>query len=328
MKVAASSQELTVSDFTVRGVNGPIGKVYGEALLEAASHDSRIVCLSADLTPATETDLFRDSLPDRFFNLGIAEANMVGVAGGMARSGDIPFIHTFSVFATRRCYDQIAMQAAYPKANVKIVGFLPGLTTVLGVSHQAIDDLALMRGLPNMMVIEPADTGQIKSAVQAAIAYQGPVYLRLKRSDGALPETFAHRPLTPGRVEMRRTGKDGLILASGLMVEAAEQAAEMLAMEGLSVSVANVATVKPLDREIAALAAAAGTVVTAENHSIIGGLGSAVAELLMEEGVNVGFARVGVRDTFAEGGSTNYLLARYGLTASDIVRAFHQARRS
>lgn len=327
MSSTASSQDLTVSDFTVRGVNGPLEKVYGEALLDAAKLDPRIVCLSADLTPATETDLFRDALPDRFFNLGIAEANMLGVAGGMASSGDVAFVHTFSVFATRRCYDQIAMQAAYPKANVKIVGFLPGLTTMLGVSHQAIDDVALMRSLPNMMVIEPADAGQVRAAVQAALAYDGPVYLRLKRIDGALPDTFAHRPLTPGEVEMRRPGTNGLILASGLMVEAAEQAAELLAAEGFSVAVANVATVKPLPREIAALAAAAGTVVTAENHSIIGGLGSAVAEHLLEEGVHVGFARVGVRDTFAEGGSTKYLLARYGLTAADIVGAFHRARK-
>ncbi|PZO76176.1 MAG: transketolase [Mesorhizobium amorphae] len=321
------STNLAVADFTVRGANGPIPKVYGEALLDAALADRRIVCLSADLVPATETDLFRDRIPERFHHTGIAEANTVGIAGGMARMGEIPFVHSFCVFATRRCYDQIAMQAAYPNLPVKIVGFLPGLTTMLGVSHQAIDDLALMRALPNMTVIEPADIGQVRGAVEAALAHPGPVYLRMKRNDGALPDDFSHRPLERGRVEILREGPDGLLLAVGLMVEAAMEATNQLATRGLRVTVANVATIKPLDPAIAELAARLGTVVTAENHSVIGGLGSAVAELLLESGVQAGFRRVGVRDTFAEGGSTPFLRARYGLTAEAVVAAFEAARR-
>ncbi len=321
-----TGESLTVSDFTVRGANSPVPKIYGEALLDAALHDERIVCLTADLTPATEVDLFRDRLPDRFHHVGIAEANMIGIAGGMARAGEVPFVHSFCVFATRRCYDQIAMQAAYPNLNVKIVGFMPGLTTVLGVSHQAIDDIALMRALPNMTVIEPAGPAQMRAAVQAALEHQGPVYLRMKRGEGALADDFAHRALLRGTIEMRREGEDGLILACGLMVEAAEAAAAALAREGFSVAVANVSTIKPLDREIISLAAACGVVVTAENHSVIGGLGSAVAELLLEEGVPVGFARVGVKDVFAEGGTTPFLCERYGLDARAIVAAFHEAR--
>lgn len=324
--MSGSADGLTVTDFTARGANGPVPKVYGEALVEAAERDGRIVCLSADLAPATEVDLFRDRLPDRFHHTGIAEANMIGVAGGMARSGEIPFVHSFSVFATRRCYDQIAMQAAYPNLNVKIVGFLPGLTTLLGVSHQAIDDIALMRALPNMTVIEPADVGQVRAAVKAALDHDGPVYLRMKRNDGVLADDFEHRGLQRGRIEMRREGGDGLLLACGLMVQAAEEAAGILAAKGLSVAVANVATIKPLDGEIVRLARERGAVVTAENHSIVGGLGSAVAELLLESDVHVGFRRVGVRDVFAEGATTPWLRRKYGLTAQAIVDAFMQAR--
>ena len=321
-----TSQKLAVTDFTVRGANGPIPKLYGEALLDAARHDARIVCLGADLTPATEIDLFREALPERFFNIGIAEANMIGVAGGMARSGDIPFLHSFSVFVSRRCFDQVAMQIAYPKLNVKIVGFLPGLTTILGVSHQAIDDIALMRALPNMTVIEPCRPEQMAGAVDAALAHDGPVYLRMTRPTAPLAEDFTPRPLVRGKLETLRSGGDGLLVAAGNMVATALDAATMLAADGYETTVVNMATIKPLDAELVGLARACGTVVTAENHSIVGGLGSAVAELLMESGAAVGFARVGVNDTFAEGASTSYLRQKYGLTADGIVAAFHQAR--
>ncbi len=326
MNPIAAAEALKVGDFNTRNAPAPIRRVYGEALLQAARADERIVALSADLTAATETDLFRDTLPGRFFQVGIAEANMIGIAGGMARQGDVPFVHSFSVFATRRCYDQIAMQCAYPRTNVKIVGFIPGLTTMLGASHQAIDDIALMRALPNMTVIEPADVRQVPAAVQAAAAHDGPVYLRLRRAEGPPPEPLQPAPLVRGRLDVLRDGRDGVVFACGLMCAAAEAAADRLASEGLSVAVANVSTLKPLDQAgVAALAARCGTVVTAENHSVIGGLGSAVAECLLERGTHAGFERVGVRDVFAEGGSTPYLLARYGLDADAIVAAFRRA---
>ena len=321
-----SGEKLAVSDFTVRGVNGPIPKLYGEALLYAARRNERIVCLGADLTPATEIDLFRDQIPERFFNLGIAEANMVGVAGGMARSGDIPFLHSFSVFSSRRCYDQIAMQIAYPKLNVKIVGFLPGLTTVLGVSHQAIDDISLMRSLPNMTIIEPSGPEQVSAAVEAAIEHEGPVYLRMTRHTAPLRDNFVPKPLRRGKIEVLREGSDGLFLATGNMVAAALEAADILSKEGCRIAVANVATIKPLDPAIIDLARNCGVVITAENHSVVGGLGSAVAEMLLESGVKPAFARVGVKDTFAEGGSTPYLQRKYGLTAQEIVRAYREKR--
>jgi transketolase len=227
MSMATSSENAKVADFIARG-SVAVPKLYGEALVEAGRRDSRIVCLAADLRGPTETDLFAEAFPDRFVEAGIAEANMIGMAAGMARCGDIPFLHSFCVFVTRRCYDQIAMQVAYPKLPVKIVGFLPGLTTSLGVSHQAIDDIALMRALPNMTIIEPSGPEQMAACVGAALAVDGPVYLRMKRPDAGAPIS-APRDLTPGRGETLRPGRDGTIIACGISVAAALQAADTLA---------------------------------------------------------------------------------------------------
>lgn len=325
---SAASQTLTVADFNQRGAAGaPARKFYGETLLDLARQDERIVCLTADLTLSTETDLFRDALPERFHQVGIAEANMIGLAGGMARSGEIPFVHSFCVFATRRCYDQIAMQVAYPNLPVKIVGLIPGLTTMLGVSHQATDDIALMRALPNMTVIEPNGPAAVPGAVRAALAHDGPVYLRLKRADGTEAGVTEEEGALPlGRMRVLREPGEGVLLACGTMVEASLKAADILAAEGIAVGVVDVPTLKPLDPEIARLASGLRAVVTAENHSIIGGLGSAVAEFLMEAGVRTGFSRVGVRDVFAEGGTTPYLFERYGLTGEAIAKAYREAR--
>jgi transketolase len=297
-------------------------KAYGLALREVAHEQPEVVCIGADLTSPTETDLFRDAYPGRFFNVGMAEANAVGIAAGMARAGAIPFVNTFGVFATRRAYDQIAMQVAYPRTNVKLVGFMPGLTTPGGVTHQAIEDLALMRALPNMVVVEPADGHQIRGAVHATAGYEGPVYLRIKRGEVPLIEGAGDRDFALSRADVLRDGQDVVILACGLMVTLALDAARQLEADGLSVAVANVSTLKPLDREqILVLSARTGRVVTAENHSIVGGLGGAVAELLMDAGVRCRFARVGIRDTFAEGGSASYLFEKYGLSAAAIVEA-------
>jgi len=293
---------------------------YGQALLAAAKGDERIVCLGADLSQPTETYLFRDQIPERFFMLGIQEANMVGVAGGMARAGDIPFAHSFCVFITRRVYDQIAMQAAYPKLPVKLVGFIPGLATELGVSHQAIDDIALMRALPNMAVIEPSGPEQVAAAVGAALDYDGPVYLRLSIARSKPDETVPLTPLELGKGLILRSGSDVAILACGAMVAEALAAAELLAQQGLSATVANMASLKPLDADLVeSLARAHPVVITAENHSIIGGLGSAVAETLAQASVAPKFAMIGVRDVFAEGGTMAYLMEKYGLSARHIV---------
>jgi transketolase len=292
---------------------------YGRALLAAAQEDDRIVCLGADLSQPTQTDLFRDQIPDRFFMMGIQEANMVGTAGGMARCGDIPFCHSFCVFITRRVYDQIAMQAAYPKLPVKLVGFLPGLATELGPSHQAIDDVALMRALPNMVILEPSGPEQVGAAVAAALAYPGPVYLRLMVNRGKIDGETPLVPLTIGKGELLRRGHDIALIAAGLMVREAMQAADLLAAKGISASVVNMASLKPIDglllRELAATHRA---VLTVENHSVIGGLGSAVAEVLAQSGARVKFAMAGVKDVFSEGASFKFLLQKHGLDARGV----------
>ena len=293
---------------------------YGKALLAAAHADPRIVVLQADLTQPTETYLVRDEMPDRFFMLGIQEANMVGAAGGMARAGDIPFAHSFCVFITRRVYDQVAMQAAYPNLPVKLVGFIPGLMTELGVSHQATDDVALMRALPNMVVLEPSGPEQIGAAVTAALDYPGPVYLRLPIARSKPDETVPLIPLELGKGLVVREGSDVALLASGAMVAEALTAADRLAQEGVSCTVANMASLKPLDTDLVRrLARSHRTMVTAENHSVIGGLGSAVAETLALAGLAPRFGMVGVADVFAEGGTTPYLFDKYGLSARHIA---------
>lgn len=302
-------------------------KAYGAALIALAQERPEVVCVGCDLTGPTETDLFRDTLPERFFNIGMAEANAVGVAAGMARAGEIPFVNTFSVFVSRRAYDQIAMQVAYPRTNVKLVGFMPGLTTPGGVTHQAIEDLALMRALPNMTVVEPADANEIAAAVRAMADHEGPVYMRIKRGEVPVMESTAGRDFSVGPAQVVREGGDVAIFACGLMVTLALDAAERLAHEGVEATVVKVSTLKPLDTStIAAVAARTGSVVTAENHSIVGGLGSAVAETLMEAGVACRYARVGIRDTFAEGASAPYLFEKYGLTSAAIAGACRSLR--
>lgn len=324
----ASLSRLEAADFISRAAT-PARRYYGEALVEAARADARIVCLSADLTAPTETDLFRDQIPERFYNTGIAEANTIGMAGGMARCGDIPFVHSFCAFATKRCYDQITMQVAYPRLPVKIVGFLPGLSTLLGVSHQAIEDLAIMRAVPQMMVLEPSSPAYFAAAVRLALDYDGPVYLRLKRPEKPPPEEVRAMPLSHGRGIVAREGDDVWIVACGLCVGEAMLAAEVLAGEGVGVGVIDMPAIKPLDAElILSKAKAGGAIVVAENHSIVGGLGSAVAEALCDAGLGLPFRRVGVNDEFAEGGSTPYLFRRYGIDADAIAAAARAAIKS
>lgn len=336
--VKGPARTLEVEDFTQGGAHtamsaaqsagaSAVPRYYGEALLALARERQNIVALSADLTSSTETDIFRDTFPERFLNPGIAEANMVGVAGGLARSGLQAWVHTFCVFATRRPFDQIAMQVAYPRTDVKIVGFLPGLSTILGVSHQAIDDIALMRALPNMTVIEPSGPAQVPAAVRAAADHKGPVYLRLLRASAGLPEGTPWEPLELGRIQPLDDGDgEALIVASGLMVEPAKAAARALRAQGIAVAVANAHTLKPFDEAfIQRQLARRRLIVTVENHSIVGGLGSAVAEVLAEAGAGTRLVRLGVRDRFAQGASMPWLFERHGLTAQGIADAVRAA---
>ncbi|HJT90009.1 MAG TPA: transketolase C-terminal domain-containing protein [Bryobacteraceae bacterium] len=297
-------------------------KPYGEALLRLARERREIVCLGGDLTRQTETDFFRDALPERFFNAGMAEANMIGIAGGLARAGHVVFVNTFGVFCTRRCYDQIAMAVAYPALNVKIVGFMPGLSSPGGPSHQAIDDVALMRALPNMTVVEPADAIEIRQAVAAIADHPGPVYLRLKRGETPVIFEDDHRlQLDRAQVLIPGGRPDVCIVSAGMMIPAALAAARVLRDHGIAVTVINAPVIKPLDSTLASIARGCRVVVTAENHSIVGGLGSAVAELLAEAGVPALLRRVGIPDRFAESGSREFLFRHYGLTTQDIIAA-------
>jgi transketolase len=301
-------------------------KPYGRALADLARHRDEVLCLSGDLTRQCEVDLFQEEFPERFIHAGMAEANMMSMAGALARCGHIPFVHTFGVFATRRPYDQIANAIAYPGLPVRIIGFMPGVSTPGGPSHQAIDDVALMRTLPNMTVVDVADAVEVRQVAAAVVDVPGPVYVRLKR--GEIPVIFDEdHVLRLGEAEVLVPGDDVALFASGMMLAAALAAARVLGGHGLSVSVINVQTIKPLDvATVEGAAAGARIVVTAENHTIVGGLGSAVAETLAEAGLGRPLRRVGLRDTFAEGSLTApYLFSKYGLSTQALIQTIWSA---
>ncbi len=297
-------------------------KPYGQALVELARHRPEIVCLTGDLTRQCEIDLFQAEFPDRFIHAGMAEANMIGVAGALARQGLMPFVHSFGVFTTRRPLDQIVNAVAYPRLPVRIVGFMPGISSPGGPSHQAIEDVALMRALPGMTVIDVADATETAQAVAAMADITGPVYLRLKR--GEIPVIFPddHRiSLDRAQLLTDALESDVALLASGMMVAPALATATTLNANGVAVTVVNVPVIKPLDTAtVLAAAEASQVVITAENHSIIGGLGSAVAETLAEAGLGRPLRRIGLQDTFAEGAQdARYLFTKYGLTVQHLV---------
>ncbi len=296
-------------------------EAYGQELLELARKDQRIVALDADLSKSTMSCYLAEEFPDRFFEMGIAEQNMVSVAAGLALVGKIPFVNSFAVFAAGRPYDQIRQGIALPNLNVKIIGSSCGLSDYGdGATHQAVEDIAIMRSIPNMTVISPVDANETKKVFRAVLTCQGPVYIRLHRDE--LPViTDEAGEFTIGKIERLRTGKDIAIFANGIMVSMALAAAEKLAELGISVKVLNVPTIKPLDAEgvIKEVRDCRG-VVTAEEHSIIGGLGSAISAALNKTPVPL--ERVGVNDSFGQSSeSYQKLLAAYGLTIEAIVKA-------
>ncbi len=291
-------------------------------LVRWAADRPQVVVLSADLTASCEADGFRDAYPERFFSMGMAEQNMMGFAAGLAREGFSPWVHTFAVFVTRRPYDQVAMSIACPNLPVRLVGLLPGLTTPGGVTHQAIDDLALMRALPNMTVLACGDATEVEGVLDAAQAIDGPVYIRMLRK--AVPRLFAaDAPFEVGRLRVLATGDDLLIVSCGICTAETLRAVEALRARGLSVGHLHAHTLKPFDDPLLLEAAAAARhgVVTVENHSVIGGLGSAVAERLAEAGSGRRLVRLGLQDTWANGASQPWLMRRYGLDAVAVFRA-------
>lgn len=293
---------------------------FGHALVAAGEKNSRIVGLSADLAKYTDINVFRDKFPERFFQIGMAEQNAVGVAAGLARTGFVPFLTTYCVFATRRAYDFMAIDAALSRSNVKIIAGLPGLTTGYGGTHQGIEDLALMRAMPNMTVIDPCDATEVAQATQVIADYDGPVYMRLLRGVVATvldPQTYSFKL---GKAKLLRNGTDVAIISTGLMTGRALEAADLLAQKGIAASVLHVGTVKPFDSAaVLELLARVPRVVTAENHVTHGGLGSAVADAVADEGMAIKLRRVGIPNCFCESGSLPYLAEHYRMRGVDIA---------
>jgi len=299
--------------------------VYAQKLLELMNENSKIVALDADLAKANGTLMLRQHHPDRALDVGVAEANMACIAAGMASYGMIPFIGSFTPFATRRICDQIAISIAYAKRNVKIVGSDPGICAEMnGGTHMSVEDIGVLRSIPGLVIMESCDKIELQQMVEAMAAFEGPVYMRLFRK--SLPDI--HVPdyrFEWGRLDLLRPGVDVSLFASGMMVHEAREAAELLDAEGIEAELLNVHTIKPIDHEgVVRSASRTGAVVTAENHNVIGGLASAVAEVLIQE-CRVPHEKIGIRDHFGEVAFMPYLKEKYKMTARDIVEAAKKA---
>ena len=293
-------------------------EAYGKALVDLGEQNKKVVVLDADLAGPTMTKYFKAAHPDRFFDCGIAEANMMNIGAGLSTMGLVPFCSTFAMFGAGRAYEQIRNSIAYPKFNVKICCSHAGVSVGEdGGSHQAIEDIALMRVIPGMTVIVPADAKEARKATFALADCQGPAYMRLARL--ATPVFEEDYPFEIGKANVLREGKDAAVFACGLMVNEALEAAKLLAAEGIEISVINVHTIKPIDAEcVTKYAEKCGNVVTVEEHSVIGGLGDAVADVLMGK-VCCKFRKIGVNDQFGQSGKAADVLREYGLTADQIA---------
>ena len=309
-----------------RQTSATIDAPFGKALCEVARDNPEVVGLTADLGKYTDIHPFRDAFPARFFNVGMAEQNLVAVAAGLAKTGKTAFATTYGVFATRRAYDFIAIACAHSNANVKIIAGLPGLTNGYGGTHQAIEDLGLMIRIPGLVVIDPCDATEIMQATHAVANYPGPVYMRLQRA--AVPVVLdpgRHR-FEVGKAVLLRDGSDVGIVSTGLMTARALTAAATLADEGVAAAVLHVATWKPFDTDaILALASHVTALVTVENHVVRGGLASLVAEAMFDAGIVKPLQRVGLPDKFMECGSVSFLQEKYGLTAAHVATAARRA---
>ncbi|WP_277300980.1 transketolase family protein [Veillonella montpellierensis] len=296
-------------------------EAYGQALAKIGKENTNIIVLDADLSKSTKTDVFKQEFPERFFNVGIAEQNLISVGAGLAAAGKVPFVSSFAMFATGRAFEQIRNAVCYPKLNVKICATHAGITVGEdGATHQSLEDIACMRVLPNMTVVVPADGKETESVIRWAATYEGPVYVRLGRAgvDDTTPDDYQ---FVPGKSQQLIDGTMATIIACGALVGPAMEASRQLANKNISVRVINMASIKPIDRDaIIRAARETGAIVTAEEHNRIGGLGAAVAEVVVTE-APVPMQFVGVQDTFGESGTPKELMAKYGLTAEHIVAA-------
>jgi transketolase len=295
-------------------------KVHAKHFVKWAKERPEVLVLSADLTSSVEVDLFKATYPERFLSMGLTEQNMLSMAGGLAREGFSPWIHTFAVFIYRRAYDQVAMSVAYPNLPVRMIGFLPGILTPGGATHQAIEDVAVMRALPNVTILETGDATEVESVLDVAQSINGPVYVRMLR--GEIPRLFDQsEPMVFNRARVLSTGSDIALITSGICTEEAMRVTSLLRERGASIQHLHVSTLKPFTDPtvLEAVQNARHGVITMENHTIIGGLGSAVAEVMAEAGVGKKLVRMGIPDTFAHGASRQYLMRQYGLDAIALV---------
>lgn len=297
-------------------------EAYGKTLAEIGLKNDKIVVLDADLSKSTKTADFKKVCPERFINMGIAEGNMMATAAGIATCGKIPFVSTFAIFAAGRAFEQIRNSICYPKLNVKICATHAGLTVGEdGASHQSVEDISLMRSIPNMTVINPSDAAETAAAIKAVAEFEGPCYVRLGRAAVNVINDRPEYNFEIGKGVLLREGTDATIIATGIMVDASLEAYDMLKAEGINVRVINIHTIKPIDAEIITSAAKdTGVIITAEEHSVIGGLGSAVSEVTSEN-YPVPVIKVGIKDVFGESGKPDELLKKYNLTATDIAEA-------
>jgi transketolase len=299
---------------------------YGKVLAEIGKENPNVVVLDADLAVSTKTSVFAKVFPERFFDMGVAEQDMIGTAAGLAASGKIVFASTFAVFGSGRAWDQVRVSVAYTRLNVKIVVTHSGITVGEdGASHQANEDIAIMRALPNMTVVVPADAIETEKVIREAVKFYGPMYIRLSRPKTRVIHEEPDYEFKIGQGEVLRPGSDLTIIACGTMVAPSLDAAALLEQEGKKARVVNLHTIKPLDKElIVSCARETGAIVTVEEHSIIGGLGGAVAEVVVEN-YPVPMVRVGLKDVFGESGKPDELLVKYGLTAEEIAKAARAA---
>lgn len=313
------NRTLAMGQDEITGTRKVVEAPFGKALARIGAERPEIVGLTADLGKYTDIHPFRDAFPERFFNVGMAEQNLVAVAAGLARTGKVPFATTYGVFASRRAFDFVAIALAHSQLNVKIIAGLPGLTTGYGGTHQAIEDLALMRMIPGLVVIDPMDATEIEAATAAIAEYPGPVYMRLLR--GSVPVVLepGYR-FEIGKARQLREGSDVGIIATGMMSERALDAAAALEARGVSVGVLHVPTIKPFDREaVKDFALSVGRIVTAENHVAVGGLASLVVETLYEAGIWKDVTRIGLPDRYIELGSVSTLQHKYGLSTEAMI---------
>ncbi|GAA1452311.1 transketolase family protein [Nocardiopsis tropica] len=314
-RLTSDAMIASIADDGARTAQAPLG----HALLAAAREDPRIVGLSADLAKYTDMHVFRDAMPDRFYQMGMAEQVMMGTAAGLAQEGFVPFASTYSVFATRRAYDFLCLDIAEPRLNVNIVAALPGLTTGYGPSHQATEDVALLRGIPGMTVVDPCDSVDIAQAVPQLVAHEGPTYTRILR--GAVPTVLDEYDyeFRLGRAALLRGGSDVLFISSGLMTERALRVAAALEKDRIGAAVLHTPTIKPLDVDtVLAEVAADRKVFVLENHSVVGGLFESVASALVQRGVTRQVTPIGLPDEFLDAGALPTLHDRYGVSVRRI----------